>query len=97
MDSSNGKGLVRVIVLVSALALIVFVGYQFVSQWLSYRALNAELAVLNTRIADVQKNNEQKIEDIKQSTSNGFIERMARELLGWVKPGEIKIVDKDGK
>ena len=94
MGSKRG---IRAVIAVALVLLVAFVGYQFVNQWLSLRALNAEKAVLQSRIDTVTQKNEGLKEDIKQSSSDSFIERMARELLGWVKPGEIKIVDKGGK
>jgi cell division protein FtsB len=82
------------IVLGVLLVLATFVGYQFLTQWTSLQTLNAEKATLSAQLDTAKDQNDQLQKDIKDSTSDSFIERMAREILGWVKPGEIKIVDK---
>lgn len=82
-------------ILLVAAAAAAFVGYQFVSQWMTLRELNVEKATLMAQLDSIDGKNEQLKKDIEESNTDSFIERMARELLGWVKPGEIKIVDQD--
>lgn len=81
------------LILAVLLALAAFVGYQFISQWLVLRDLRAENAALTRELNSLQNNNEHLQQEIDKSSTDSFIERMARQLLGWVKPGEIKIVD----
>ena len=83
------------VILAVAVTVVAFVGYQFVSQWVTLRNLNAQKATLTAQLNDLNGKNDGLKKDIEESTTDSFIERMARELLGWVKPGEYKIVDKD--
>lgn len=87
--------LVATAILVIAIVAVAFVGYQFVNQWLTLRELNAEKAALTTQLNSVNGQNDTLKKEIQDSSTDSAIERLARELLGWVKPGEIKIVDKD--
>jgi cell division protein FtsB len=77
------------------LVLATFVGYQFVSQWTILQALNAEKATKQQLLDTKTSQNEALQKDLDDSSTDSFVERMAREILGWVKPGEIKIVDKN--
>ncbi len=92
----QGKANARVILLLAALAAALFVGYQFFYQWTNLRALKAQKAELQDTLAVVEEKNDDLQKDIDASNTDSFVERMARELLGWVKPGEKKIVGKDG-
>jgi cell division protein FtsB len=58
--------------------------------------LKTEQAALNGQLGDVNDKNAALQKNIDESGTDSFIERLARELLGWVKPGEIKIVE-EGK
>ncbi len=93
----RGRANARVILLLAALAAALFVGYQFFYQWTNLRALKAQKAELQKELAVVEQKNDDLQKDIDASNTDGFVERMARELLGWVKPGEIKIVGEGGE
>ena len=93
----QGRTGARVIIALAVLVAVLFVGYQFFYQWSNLRALNAQKAELQSKLDTVNGKNDALKQEIKDSGSDSFVERMARELLGWVKPGEIKIVDEDNK
>ncbi len=83
------------LVLAALIAVSAFVGFQFFRDYQNLQALNAEKAAVTAELDTKTKQNEDLQTKLGDSDSDSFVERMARELLGWVKPGEIKIVDKD--
>ena len=92
----SGKGGAKKLpLLLAGLLLTGYMAYLFAGQWMSLQTLNDEKAALQTRQEEMAKKTDALKQDIAFSKTDSFIERMARELLGWVKPGEIKIAEKD--
>ena len=92
----SGKGGVKKLpLLLAGLLLAGYMAYLFAGEWLSLQTLNVEKAALQTRQEEMDKKTDALKQVIAFSKTDSFIERMARELLGWVKPGEIKIAEKD--
>lgn len=83
------------LILAAMLTLAIFVGFQILREYQKLQALNEEKAVVSAQLDAKETENEELAQSIEDSKNESFIERMARELLGWVKPGEIKIVDKE--
>jgi cell division protein FtsB len=54
--------------------------------------LQEQKEILAGQLGEIQEENEKLKEEISFSNTPDFIERMARTILGWVKPGEIKYV-----
>jgi cell division protein FtsB len=83
------------IVMIALLVVASFVAYQFMIQLNTLRAVRAEAAaqheILNTKQAETA----QLQQDNKEAKSDSWVVQMARDILGWVLPGEVKIVDKD--
>ncbi len=85
--------LVAAIVILAVVGGLAFFGFQIIRDLVTLNELKAEQAVLNGQLGDVNDKNAALQKDIDESGTDSFIERLARELLGWVKPGEIKIVE----
>lgn len=90
------SGKAKFLSIVAVLIVIVsFVAYQFMMQLNTLSSVNAQAAAkhdaLNTANAQAAKLQQ----DIKDSQTDSWVERIARDMLGWVKPGDVKIVDKD--
>ncbi len=83
------------LVLAALISVSAFVGFLFFRDYQNLQTLNAEKAAITAELDSKTKDNEELQAKLNDSGSDSFVERMARELLGWVKPGEIKIVDKD--
>lgn len=81
--------------LAALIAVSAFVGFLFFRDYRNIQALNAEKAAITAELDAKTQDNEELQAKLDDSGSDSFVERMARELLGWVKPGEIKIADKD--
>ena len=82
------------LVLAVLIAVSAFVGFQFFRDYQNLQALNAEKAARTAELDAKTQNNEELQAKLDDSSSDSFVERVARELLGWVRPGEIKIVEK---
>jgi cell division protein FtsB len=92
----GAKGGIRKLpLLLAGLLLAGYMAYLFMGQAMILRDLNAEKASLQVQQAEWVKKNESLQQDIEFSKTESFIERMAREILGWVKHGEIKIAEKE--
>lgn len=75
------------------IAAALYVGFVFLKHWKNLQALQAQRDALAQQLDDLQEENEALRREIDFSKTPDFIERMAREILGWVKPGEIKFVE----
>lgn len=85
----------KITLALAGLLLAGYMAYLFMGQWLLLKDLNAQKATLQTQQAQLEKQGDELKQDIEFSKTDSFVERMARELLGWVKPGEIKIAQKN--
>lgn len=65
----------------------------FREQWMKKRELEREIVLLETELRSIEKENETLEKEIKDSDSLQFVEKVAREEYGLVKPGEIIYID----
>lgn len=82
-------------ILAALLVLAAFVGIQFYREAQKNQVLAAEKANLNTELNKINAENTAKQQELDESKTDAWAEEQAREKLGMVKPGEIKIVDED--
>jgi len=76
-------------------AVMLYAGYALISQWTEMRRLHAEQQTLQQQI-DAAKLTMDKLNNlIEIADTDAYIESVAREKLGWVKPGETRYVIKD--
>jgi cell division protein FtsB len=66
-----------------------FFGIIFIKQQFSIGKLNGQYASYKEQLSKLQFQKNQLNEQLKQTTTDGYVERLAREKLGLVKPGEI--------
>lgn len=86
----------RILVALCLILPVVFgISILFMNQYSQYKALCAERDQIAAKLSNVQGEQETLKEEVLFTKTQDFIERMARELLGWVKPGEIKFVPTD--
>jgi len=84
----NNYGSYRLVITISivvVIALLSLIGAQYIKQCL----VKDELAEYETRIAELEIRSETLEEEIERLQDPGYLEVMARERLGLVKPGEI--------
>jgi cell division protein FtsB len=89
----NNASIVVTLVVIAAIAFIALFGYPFIKEWLHLKSLHENTAAKSQELAALNKQNEDLQKQLDDSKTDSFVERMARELLGWVKQGEYKIVD----
>jgi len=70
------------------LGLIGFALVSFVPQYFRIRAMNTDLNRLRHQLSTLEKQNQTLKGDISRLATDGAVERIAREELGFVKPGE---------
>jgi len=78
------------------LVLIGFVGWSLSNEVAQGRKVSSDLNDLQTRIADLQKQNQDYGGILSQLDSPGFVDREARLKLGYQKPGEQVLLLEDG-
>jgi len=82
---------------VKVFILFLIIGYfsvVFFKQELKIREQYDRADELRQQIAEVQEKNKELERLIQYTQSDEYIEKVARERLGWVKQGEIKFVEK---
>ena len=97
MVSSNKKYRRRRIALVICVVLPIFLyaGFVFTRNLKTYNSLKAQLVKVQGELGDVSEENEQLKQEVEYTKTEDFIVQKARELLGYVKPGEVKFVEDD--
>ncbi len=74
------------------LAVLILMLNAFGSSYLSVYRLRREAVRLDREVADLRRENAQLREEIRRLHRPQYIERLAREQLGLVKPGEIPVI-----
>lgn len=62
-------------------------------QYMNIRDINAQIAELERQKQELQQTNVELKEDIRQLNNDAAVEKMAREKLGLVKPGEKTLIE----
>ncbi|MBA5851981.1 septum formation initiator family protein [Clostridium sp. cel8] len=78
---------------VIVLLLVLYVGYIFVSQQITMWNIKKEI---NNKYVEEQKIKQKNIklqDEVKMSTSDMYIEKLARERLGFIKQGETPVIN----
>lgn len=79
--------------------ILVLVGYiviSFVRQEMAIRRIEDEISQKQTELEKLKDDNVRLQEQVKNANSDDYIEKLARERLGMLKPGEIIVSDKKG-
>ena len=84
----------RMLVLCAMLSVVIYAGAIFFKHYKQYHELCQQEKEMATQLEELKNESEQLKVDIAFTQTNEYVERKARELLGWVKPGEVKYVEK---
>ncbi len=82
-----------VLVICVVLPIVLYAGFVFARNLKTYNSLKGQLENANEELYEVQQENEQLEQEVEYTKTDDFIVQKARELLGYVKPGEVKYVD----
>lgn len=74
------------------LPVVAYAAFSIGDRWYQSHVLGREEALLRREIAELRLQNLRLQEDLREARSDGAIERVAREELGLVKPGDHAIV-----
>lgn len=91
----NKKAKRYLLILAGIIVFAAFVGFQFYREWQKLQSLEKEKAAQTVTLDAIKSDNQTKQQELEDSATDAAVERAAREVLGWVKKGDIKIVDKD--
>lgn len=75
-------------------AAVLYVGYVFVSTQLAMNKIKHEINVKQQELAKLKDKNQKLQDEVDMSKTDSYIEKLARERLGLVKPGEAPVVPK---
>jgi cell division protein FtsL len=75
------------------LLLTVNIVYTLTAQYITIRKSRAQEAQIKTQIEEAKEENERLKEELERMQSDEYMEKLAREKLGLIKPGEIPFVD----
>ena len=87
----SGRGNNKVMMFV-ALAVIGYILFSLTSQFSRLHSMQANVNSLQNQVKEIENRNTALREQIKQIKSDAYIEQVAREQLGLVKPGETLVV-----
>lgn len=73
--------------------LLVYLSYIFVNLEVSMQKKKSELAKKQQEVVELKKENTRLKDDVKLSSSDLYIEKMAREKCGLIKEGETPVID----
>lgn len=73
-------------------AIVVYIAFSFGDQLMKINAMNREVEKVNQQLVGLEERNHQLKKEIKNLQSKTYVERIAREKLGLVKPGEVVIL-----
>jgi len=85
---------IRVIPLLGLFVFLLFVGSSAVRLWTLNNDINTEIQKLNNEKASLLNQQKQLEEEIVRLNTPSYIEQLAREELGLVRPGEVRIAPK---
>lgn len=74
------------------IAIILYTVYVCVNQQLQYAAISREMEATRTQLEQLQQTNEAMNQEKQKLSTPAHVEKLAREELGLVKPGEIPYV-----
>lgn len=94
MARKKRKTGMKLVMVVMAL-LVVYFSYTVFGQFKKISALESELATKEETLNQIQEENENLEKEIEDSDSLSFIERIARDEYGLVKPKEVIFIDRD--
>lgn len=73
---------------------IIYAGYILVSTQISMNKIKAEVNVKQQELKKVQDKNQKLQDEVNMSKTDAYYEKLARERLGLVKPGEAPVTEK---
>lgn len=82
---------VKKIILVVA---CIYIGVIFVRQQIIIKNIKKEITQKNVELQKVKNRNQLLEDEVKMSNTDEYIEKIAREKLGLIKPGEEMVLDK---
>lgn len=83
--------------LVIIICILIFFGVIFIKQQIIINRLNKEYKQYNDQLSKIKMQNEQLNEQFNIMKREDYIEKLARDKLGLVKPGEILFIDRNKK
>jgi cell division protein FtsB len=75
------------------LPIFLYAGFVFSRNLKTYNSLKAQLEKAQGELNKTTEENDQLKQEVEYTKTEDFIIQKARELLGYVKPGEVKFVD----
>lgn len=75
--------------------ILAFFGSIFIRQQITIEGLHDKHKQYEEQLSHLQEKNAKLTSQLEQTQTDDYIEKMAREKLGLIKPGEILFIDKD--
>lgn len=80
-------------------AFVIFFVGSYINQLITMRKIENEIATKQSQLEEIQEKNERLQEEVEKINSNSadYLEKLARERLGMIKPGEKVVNSSDEK
>lgn len=76
---------------------VVNIAYTLIAQYITIRKSKAQEAQIKAQIEQTKEENRRLKEELELMQSDEYMEKLARERLGLIKPGEVSFVDVNNK
>ena len=80
-------------------AFVIFFAGSYTKQFITIKKIESEIASKQSQLEEIQEKNERLQEEVEKINSNSanYLEKLARERLGMIKPGEKVVNSSDEK
>jgi len=78
---------------VIAVVLSLLLGWELISSFNQLKALNVERAAAQEQLEVIEEENESLEKQVETAQTDDYIIRMARKILGWVFPDDVRIIE----
>ncbi|SHH96380.1 FtsB family cell division protein [Clostridium grantii] len=76
-------------------AIIIYLGYTFINQQIAINNKKAILSQCENQLKEVSEENKDLLDEVKMSNTYKYVEKLARERLGFIKQGETVVISEE--
>ena len=75
--------------------IIIYLGYTFINQQIAINNKKAILSQYENQLKEVSEENKNLLDEVKMSNTYKYVEKLARERLGFIKQGETVVISEE--
>jgi cell division protein FtsB len=75
--------------------IVIYLGYIFINQQIAINNKKVILTQYETELKEVSEENKNLLDEVKMSNTYKYVEKLARERLGFIKQGETVVISEE--